>query len=362
MLPQRRILGLDGLRAIAVGLVIISHKVRIAGPLNLGGWGVHLFFVLSGFLIIGILFAGRDKIDRGTTTFRREIAHFYQNRLFRIWPIYFLTIGLCVLAGGVTDAAPVTQQQFLAVSTFTSNYFQGHVWAKYPENGLGPLWSVAVEEQFYLWAAPVFLLSPRKWFAPICVAVMGIALVAGVVGVLSDPTPGHWPRSVYVGSMTNFGLMAMGGLAAVAIAPRPWMAKAAPVALAAFLAMPIISWLVGVETTFSHFAHWLATLLIPVILLGIVADQQAWLVKLLNLPAVAYIGQISYGLYLYHTLIRIDLWGLPLPGHGTIEAILALAMAAASRRFIEKPLLDFRDRWRRRLNPAVVNSAPSAAT
>jgi len=171
--PAKRIPELDGLRGIAIFLVILCHYIggnppglrhsltrRIAEVLGLGSIGVDLFFILSGFLIGGILLSSRSSPKYYKT--------FYLRRFFRIIPIYYLWLaifGLAMLAaktwnvwGGIEFHTVVP---FWSYFIFLQNYFQGATWAQV--YWLGPLWSLAVEEQFYLLAPPVVRkLSPTR--------------------------------------------------------------------------------------------------------------------------------------------------------------------------------------------------------
>jgi peptidoglycan/LPS O-acetylase OafA/YrhL len=171
--PAKRIPELDGLRGLAIFFVILCHYVggnppglrhsfvrRIAEVLGLGSIGVDLFFILSGFLIGGILLNSRSS--------QLYYKTFYLRRFFRIIPIYYLWLALFGLA---TIAAKIwniwggaefhTVVPYWAYFIFLQNYFQGATWAQV--YWLGPLWSLAVEEQFYLLAPPVVRkLSPER--------------------------------------------------------------------------------------------------------------------------------------------------------------------------------------------------------
>jgi peptidoglycan/LPS O-acetylase OafA/YrhL len=338
----QRIKGFDGLRALAVGMVIVNHKSELGNAISPGGYGVHLFFILSGFLIIRIIHDRRLALEAGTSNLRGELIHFYENRLYRIWPIYYLTAAIVIGLGVIGFWPRLSATETFAILTFTTNIFQGYFWESYPVH-FGPLWSVAVEEQFYLWAAPVFLLTRASSHRLICVAVIALAIV---VAALTVPL-GLNVRSIYVGPLTNFGLMALGGIAAIAMKPSARMAAWAAPALILFCLSPLVAWWIGRLSLAGNLLFWAASLLVVVTLLGIVADQSSRLTRALSLPPLEYIGRISYGLYLYHSLIVLSEWGMPPSRWTTLaEVTLSVAAAAASWRWIEQPLLNLRDRRR----------------
>jgi peptidoglycan/LPS O-acetylase OafA/YrhL len=300
-------------------------------------------------LIIGILHSRRSSIELHETTFREELFHFYENRLFRIWPIYFLFICGLVLFGIVGIMKPLSGQELFALVTFTSNLFQSFVWPAYPEH-FGPLWSVAVEEQFYLWAAPVFLLVVSRYFSLVCLCVITLAIAVGLATYAS----GLYPRSIYTGSLTNFGLMALGGLAAVAISRNYWFAKSAPLALLLYLACPVIALMIGRSTPGALLVFWGSGLLVAVVLVGLVSDQSCWIVKVLEIPPVRYLGTISYGIYIYHGAVSISFLHLlsSTVGGARIQSMIdiasSIAVASVSWHLIERPLLNYRDKRRLR--------------
>ncbi|MHC2479153.1 acyltransferase family protein [Rhizobium leguminosarum] len=158
---------LDGLRAIALLSVFYSHFWQESS--NLGHLGVRFFFVLSGFLITNILLnvKGHDNHTAGITVF-------FARRAARIWPPYFLTLGFCWLAAGPLRL-PMMQESLPWHALFLSNiWYATHgsePWA------LGHLWTLAVEEQFYLIWPFVILALPSRHFLKLCGALVSCTVL-----------------------------------------------------------------------------------------------------------------------------------------------------------------------------------------
>ncbi|MEM6757488.1 MAG: acyltransferase [Planctomycetota bacterium] len=215
--PGQHVTALDGLRGAAVLAVVFYHCLYLPGDnavvgffnrLLLTGWvGVDLFFVLSGFLITGILL---DTRKSGGGYF----VPFYARRLFRIFPLYFLLlaivfIGLPLVAPGVVpeDAQRSQVWFWLHISNI---YYALYYWSW---GALSPTWSLAIEEQFYLvWPAVVLLCPPRalKW---VC---LGLAVMAFGLRVL-----GRWadfgPVAIYVFTLTRVDGLALGAWVAIMV-------------------------------------------------------------------------------------------------------------------------------------------------
>src|SRR4051812_19722615 len=163
-----RIPSLDGLRAISIAFVLMGHLVWTRNfPLR-SGWvtnfaelGVRVFFVISGYLISSLLFADRVRIDAGKLTAGQALKQFYVRRAYRIFPAaYAFLVVMAVL--DATDVIHLLRNDLLCAATYTSNFHQPRAW------WLGHLWSLSVEEQFYmLWPAVVLLAGARRatWVA-----------------------------------------------------------------------------------------------------------------------------------------------------------------------------------------------------
>ena len=171
-----RIPSLDGLRAISIVLVLFGHLAgtrsfpvpyHAADFFDLGSLGVRVFFVISGFLITGILL--REVRASGGI----DLPRFYFRRTLRIFPPYYAFLAVAIV-GGAAGALELNQGDILHALTYTMNYHPERSWH------LGHTWSLAVEEQFYLlWPALLLLLGRRRglWLAAIFVVMAPVIRV-----------------------------------------------------------------------------------------------------------------------------------------------------------------------------------------
>jgi peptidoglycan/LPS O-acetylase OafA/YrhL len=182
---DRRIVELDGLRGMAALSVVLAHYFgevnhRI-GMLDLGWVGVILFFVLSGFLVGGILMDNRDA--------PRFFSAFYARRAFRIFPIYYLVVCLALAFSDATRGSPWSDAHFDPL--VYAAYAQNIAATLYGPEGkvFQPLWTLAVEEQFYL-LAPVFIFfCPPRLLARAVLALILMAPFLRAAMVLTLPYP-----------------------------------------------------------------------------------------------------------------------------------------------------------------------------
>ena len=168
---------LDGLRFIAFLGVFLRHglPIRVTGEIvsvgavwDVGVFGVDLFFTLSAFLITRLLFAEQ------VVTGKISVRNFYFRRILRIWPLYFVFLALMWGLAHFAGLDPIPSRYWCAFLIFMGNWACA-VWS-YPHSGIFPLWSVGVEEQFYLiWPWLVKRLSRRR-FIWMCVSLFALSL------------------------------------------------------------------------------------------------------------------------------------------------------------------------------------------
>ena len=334
---ERRINGFDGLRALAFLMVFVSHKAPSPRTEALGTAGVWLFFVLSGFLIVRILAAARTAVEAGASTPLGSLGLFYQNRVARIVPVYyvFLFVLYTVRPG---DPASLGNDAFKLATWFyvTNIYIELNGWG----TELGHLWSLAVEQQFYLLFAPAALFLPRRHLGTLCWLLVGISVLAH--GALWRA--GAAPRCFDVDTLANVGLIALGGLAGLRTRPLPaWLARDAALAgvLALFVALPLLIAPTGWWLVLGRLSGVLAALL----LLQVVEAREGRAVGLLEIPWLRRIGVISYAAYLFHVPLHAErvlaLVGLDVAGPRSVsmalDLMLTLLLAELSWRLLERP-------------------------
>ena len=188
----KRLMSLDGLRGIAILAVIAEHTLRLFHPTSVlsrlwaafqeSSWaGVDLFFVLSGFLITGILLDSRHD--------KRYFLNFYARRTLRIFPLYYAVLVIAILIVPAVmgfSKLPELYSRLVANQLWLWTYLQNFAQASGPHAlpGFGHFWSLAVEEQFYwVWPLAVFLL-PRRHLFRLCITLCAF---------LPRAAPGHDP-------------------------------------------------------------------------------------------------------------------------------------------------------------------------
>ena len=334
---------LDGFRGLAIALVVVGRYWEFHGwssgvrgfAQSLAHLGVLLFFVLSGFLITGLLY--RERSLTGSISFKR----FYIRRALRLLPAFFLflgTVALLVRLGLVTDVPKI---EFLECLLYLRNIF-GH------SLSLGHIWSLSLEEQFYLvWPISFFLL-PRKHASAIvawvCVAFM---IWRGVAIALQLFSYEH--GIFYVRPYFRFDSILVGCLIALWLCSSPSayarLRKFAQGYLPALFWIALFLWATLGET-FSRALHiTISEILAAVVLSHVVLSPGTLMAKFCRNRCLRYLGTISYSLYLWQDLFistEPPSWGVfrELP----LALVVPIAIAIASYHLMERPLLQLKSK------------------
>ncbi|WP_125773756.1 acyltransferase family protein [Antribacter gilvus] len=359
-----RVRGLDGLRAIAVLAVVVFHLAPLWLP---GGFlGVDLFFVVSGFLITTLLLrevARRRRID---------LPRFWLRRARRLLPALILVVLVSVPVARLAepDLTVGIGRQVLGALTFSTNWLEIGAGTDYfdetsPEL-LRPLWSLAIEEQFYLlWPlALVLLLVAVRSTAVRARVVAGLAAASALLMALLV-VPGADPTRVYYGTDTHaFGLL-LGAALAFHLArrrpgERPGGLLTGRVALyappLALVALGFLFTALRADSVLTYRGGLVTASLLGALLVAVCAGPATPFVRALEVRPLEWVGERSYGIYLWHwPVIRVvdAMVGAQLgTARWWLGAVVALAvtfgLSALSYRFVEMPVrtLGFRGAWR----------------
>ncbi len=391
--------GLDGLRALAVLAVIVYHANSDWLP---GGFlGVEVFFVISGYLITLLLVAEHERTEEV------NLREFWARRARRLLPALVAMMGLLVVWSAFfeRDALGALRGDVIAGALYGSNWFQVWIGAGYTAvNDFAPLrhlWSLAVEEQFYvIWPIVMLIILragrdrlPRvaMWFAGIAftvAVVVALSMPTGPIGTCIETPGAYWSLGdrcvskvdvLYLSTPTRATGLLLG--AALALVWRPFALLRGPmrhkgkmldplavVGLAglAFLAAGTkIVKLKGEEGLHADPLLFRGGLFLTgvftLMLIAAVAHQRAFSGRILGHPILRVIGERSYGLYLYHWPVFQALrheTGVALALHEFVGAMLVtIAITEVSYRYVELPI---RERRFRESMGALLHSGPGA--
>jgi peptidoglycan/LPS O-acetylase OafA/YrhL len=359
---QRRIPQLDGLRGIAVLLVVLYHFVPSMGLDRFGlqrsfhfGWcGVDLFFVLSGFLIGGILLDARESPSYFRT--------FYFRRFYRIFPLYYLWIFFyAVLAAGAFSHLPSSiavawpgARPVIVYALFLQNLVHKDL-VGIAAAWLGPLWSLAVEEQFYLMMPLAVRFLPRRRLVQLLLAAIVLAPVGRTLAYAWIHSSAAW----YVATPFRADALAMGVLLAIVLRDERWKARLMRNRLPIYGTIALLGCgvcLLAVwnpATEMRSRAMWgfscLDAFFAAIMLLALLRPR-GWWSSFCQLGFLRNAGGISYCVYIIHFAVleicqeiivfRFREW--PMSAHiaGVLVAGLATwAIAKTSWRYLESPMI-----------------------
>jgi peptidoglycan/LPS O-acetylase OafA/YrhL len=350
---------LDGLRFFAFLSVFCFHALYypadyftqrhvplwlariLSGVFTSGSHGVDLFFVLSAYLITELLL--REKEDRGSL----DVRSFYLRRILRIWPLYYFFIPLAAFVPFLNPQGRFSLKYVIPFLLLAGNWST----VEYGPTGsvAEPLWSVSVEEQFYLAWPPIVARLSNRGIVIAAAAMVAIANLSRFIALVLHNT--GW--QIWANTMTHLDAMAGGILLAILLRgriPQTRLWLRATLIAVGVTAIATIGYLDELRTGVSRTAVLVGY---PVLALSCTVIVFAVLGMQLRGRALQYLGKISYGLYVYHlTCIRITdrlldvRWGL---AGRTLRVAAALGItiivAAISYRFLETPFLNLKRRF-----------------
>lgn len=343
---------LDGLRSIAIYMVLLEHfAYYIGNAVSAGFYGVNLFFVLSGFLITGILLNNPDK-DFGYI-YKRFIAR----RALRIFPIYYFVL-LILYFLGITGI----KRDIFFLASYTYNYklILTQDWSSI----YTLYWSLSVEEQFYLFF-PFIVIFLRRHLEVLMSVIVFVIIIAFLQVYFYFLFPYKFNYTHLISNMSALGIGALG-----AVLFKTGKTKLALLNNVVFEYLALLLLILS----FFSFSWQVKWLLFPVVNLFFVLKcahagfTLSFADKYLNSPSAIKVGKISYGIYLYHMIIafylskyifdplwskiqfsnwgqlsklQFNAWILKFP----VYTLISIWVASLSFRYIESPLLQLKDKY-----------------
>lgn len=341
---MKRVAHLDGIRGIAVALVVLHHWTATGHAMDFGNIGVQLFFVLSGFLITGILLDTRAAYESGSVGLGIGLGDFWKRRAARILPVFLLTLTLIYLAGNRFEKPENMTWHFLFASNLLF-FMRGQF-----DSNLAHFWTLAVEQQFYLAWPLAVMFAPRRWLERLMLALVALAPATRMALYVA----GFREFSQFnVLPLASFDSLGFGALVAL------WMRMPAEQARPRWSALSVCA----VVATVAFVANCAFGRLPANMEQSFYAVIFAWLVgassrqqlgglagKLLESRPLVALGIVSYGVYVYHVFgprfVGAGLRAIDAPSvlHSGVplfllSAILTLAAACLSWFLMERPII-----------------------
>ncbi len=361
--------GLDGLRAIAFLLVFALHT----DYLQIGWVGVSLFFVLSGFLITGILLDMKKSLSS-----KEYFIKFYGRRFLRIFPLYYFYLVLMTLVTTWLISVPFRPKYmqifldqvwyaivyvydfFFATSSIRYSYFLDH------------FWSLSVEERFYIFWPLLILLVPEKWLKKLFISfiVLGPFLrlvfffihASGTFRILAHSAP----IAIYALPFSHIDAFAFGAYISrypIPKARQQFFLLLGLLPIVGFASEYLATGQVGTISAFGFplllpqaykfiWAYSPINYFFAIIIYGVACE--GWFTRFLEWYPLRYLGKISYGLYIYHFPIvwfsvRILEMVIPdefmKPASAVIAFLVTILIASLSFYLMERPITNLKDRF-----------------
>ena len=319
---------IDSLRALSVLAVLLSHWwPGFAYPINWGLVGVYAFFVISGYVISTSLMVEQSK-NRG----KLDIPAFYLRRAFRIWPAYFLLLAFLYFSGTGFGGDSVVWHLF-----FLSDFLP--VVTGKPSSPIH-LWSLSVEQQFYLLWPLAFIFLSRRAFLGACFAMIAVSVVSRIYFATIGDT--YFAALFFLSS--NLDCLAAGGLLA---AMDRGVFRISATAMRAIGVLGAVALGFIITANLNRY-HLLDTVLSPTV----AAILTCWLLfelranqrfaSAISVQPLLLIGKLSYGIYLYHLSVGHWVAGYvepTSPMFPLVAGTVTMSLAFASWHLMEQPLI-----------------------
>jgi peptidoglycan/LPS O-acetylase OafA/YrhL len=337
---------LDGLRGIAILLVIVHHQL-VPLPLTGGFLGVDLFFVLSGFLITSLL------LKEFSTTKSISLTRFYARRVLRLAPALLLYLIATLLVIYFLHPEEFRGQLKLVVyaATYLTNWRLALGW-DYSLDATAIIWSLSIEEQFYLLWPPVLIAILYTKIKHQYIAMALIALIAGVaLHRVALWSVGAELNRMYYGTDTRADSLFAGCLTAFISQFQLPVRLQAALHMMALFSLGALAYLVATSSFNGPFLYRGGYTLVAVatgsVIWSVANSPGSWIANVLAWSPLRWFGKISYGLYLWHWLLLRDLsfyrwageWETPL------RLALAIGISAVSFYFIETPFNSLKEKF-----------------
>jgi peptidoglycan/LPS O-acetylase OafA/YrhL len=324
----------------------VPHTIALAATslIEAGVFGVDLFFVLSAYLITELLFREKDLCGS------LDVRGFYLRRILRIWPLYFFYIGLALIPAFNPNHA-FTGREVAAYLLLAGNW-SVVAWGWPLHSIIGPLWTVSIEEQFYLLWPPIVRSLSRNRLAS---AAIGMLIISTATRIAMVALHGGM-NSVWCNTLSRLDPIAAGIIVAALLrggVPHFRLGLRLCMLVVGTIPLALVAnyWKIHEP---DHL-EWIPTLLgFPVVAISCTLIMLAMLAAKLQMPrALLYLGKISYGLYVYHALGNV-LSNMLIPVHTAFiqlalrpvaALVITIVLASASYAFLETPFLTLKKRF-----------------
>jgi peptidoglycan/LPS O-acetylase OafA/YrhL len=317
---NEHISALDGIRGLAIILVIFAHFARedfyikhfsfagsIITKLSLMGLtGVSLFFVLSGFLITGILLNTKNE--------EKYFRNFYARRFLRIFPVYYLTLffvfTILPLIINFSEQSLLLKSKQIWLWTYLSNFpLVAGIWNKSDQFALGHFWSLSVEEHFYLLWPMIIYLTDIKRLKVICKVIIAVSLIAGISSTLLMNNYLVFKFLSWT-TITFSGALALGALLAVHKKENGSLTKLSRLSKLWLLIFGILFIIIGftprrynadLRGIMAHEVSWFFYAGLMIYILNL--ESSRFIYKVFTNKIMMIFGKISYGIYVFHGIL-----------------------------------------------------------